>query len=198
MCGGKYSRCIHNIVLRLSVYKMYHGGIGMKKVARPLLWTLFVFYCLVLITVLFISRPERPSLSYADYFREYTNFIPFKTTESFLRGMWADIGRVLHGQETVGRGWIYYSINLAGNFVLFLPMGMMLPCLFARLNRFWKVTLTVLAMVVLVELTQGLLRVGSIDVDDLIFNLSGGMLGYGIIRLVGVSGVLRKTGITRL
>ena len=170
----------------------------MKKVARPLLWTLFVFYCLVLITVLFISRPERPSLSYADYFREYTNFIPFKTTESFLRGMWADIGRVLHGQETVGRGWIYYSINLAGNFVLFLPMGMMLPCLFARLNRFWKVTLTVLAMVVLVELTQGLLRVGSIDVDDLIFNLSGGMLGYGIIRLVGVSGVLRKTGITRL
>ena len=167
----------------------------MKKIVRPLLWSIFGLYCVVLITVLFISRPARPCLSYPEYFREYTNFIPFHTIASFVRGFWEDARNLLAGNEILGRGWGYYAVNLGVNFLLFLPMGMALPCLFPKLNRFWKVTLIVFGMVVLVELTQGLLRVGSIDVDDLIFNLSGAMLGYGMIKLVGRSGILRKMGV---
>ena len=167
----------------------------MRKIARPLLWALFALYCLVLIDVLFISRPVRPHLSYPDYFREYTNFIPFQTIGSFVKGLWNDMQSLLAGDAMLGRGWAYYVINLGGNFVLFLPMGMALPCLFKRLNRFWKVTLVIFGLILLAELTQGLLRVGSIDIDDLIFNLCGGMLGYGVAKLLGLSGLLRKIGI---
>ena len=42
-----------------------------------------------------------------------------------------------------------------------------------KLDNFWKVTLTVLGMVVMVETVQGILRVGSVDIDDVLFNVIG-------------------------
>jgi glycopeptide antibiotics resistance protein len=167
----------------------------MRKVVRSLLWVLFVFYCLILIDVLFISRPVRPHLSYPDYFKEYTNFIPFRTVGAFVQGFWNDLQCLLTGEPVLGRGWAYYVINLIGNFALFLPMGMALPFLIKKLDRFWKVTLVIFGLIVLVELMQGVLRVGSIDIDDLIFNLCGGMLGYGIVKLLGFTGLWRKLGL---
>ena len=169
----------------------------MKKIARPLLWIAFVIYCWVLIDVLFISRPVRPNLSYPEYFRQYTNFIPFKTIGEFVRGFLIDVGYLAEGSTMLSRGWIYYVVNLIGNFVLFLPMGMALPCLFQKLDRFWKVTLTIVGLVVLAELTQGVLRVGSIDVDDVIFNVGGGMLGYGIAVMLARAGLLHRAGIAK-
>ena len=171
------------------------GGVGMKRLVRPLLWGIFVVYCLVLINVLFIIRPVRPGLSYADYFREYTNFIPLKTIVDFARGFLTDIGWLPAEDTVLPRGWLYYLVNLIGNFVLFLPMGLALPCLFKKSDRFWKVTLIVAGLVILVELTQGLLRVGSIDVDDVIFNMCGGMLGYGVYKLLRIGGFWDKIGV---
>lgn len=71
-------------------------------------------------------------------------------------------------------------------------MGMALPCLFKKLNRFWKVILTVLGIVVLVEIVQGILRVGSIDIDDVIFNVVGAMIGYWVIIMPPVKKLLTK------
>ena len=91
----------------------------MKKFVRSFLWGVFILYCLVLINVLFITRPVRPSLSYADYFREYTNFVPFKTIIDFARGFLTDIGWLPEGDTVLPRGWLYYVVNLIGNFLLF-------------------------------------------------------------------------------
>ena len=89
-------------------------------------------------------------------------------------------------------------MNLLGNFVLFLPMGMLLPCLWEKLDRFWKVVLCVLGMVVLVEIAQGFLRVGSIDIDDVIFNVSGAAVGYGAIQIPIVKKLLYKVGALKI
>jgi glycopeptide antibiotics resistance protein len=35
------------------------------------------------------------------------------------------------------------------------------------------------------------LRVGIIDVDDVIFNVSGGMIGYGIIKIPFINKLLK-------
>jgi len=151
----------------------------MKKFARPALWTVFIIYCLVLVEVLFLSRGARSDYSYAEYMRQFTNFIPFKTIIEYVQ-------RYIDGYRNLS------VLNLLGNFVLFVPMGMALPCLSKRLNRFWKVTLTVLGMVVLVEIAQGLMRVGSIDIDDVIFNVVGAMVGYGIIAIPFIKTILVK------
>lgn len=149
----------------------------MKKVVRPIVWGVFVLYCLVLIYILFLSRGALTHYSFAQYFKQFTNFIPFKTIVEYIQ-------RYRDGFQNLS------VINLLGNFVLFLPMGMALPCLFQKLNRFWKVVLCVLAIVVSVELLQGLLRVGSVDIDDVIFNLCGAMLGYGSIKLPFIHNLL--------
>ena len=151
----------------------------MKKVIRPLIWTLFVIYCLALIHILFLSRPPMTFYSIPEYFKGFSNFIPFKTIIEYI--------------QKYGEGYQSLSfMNLAGNLFLFTPMGMGLPCLFKKVNRIWKMTLMVLAIVVLVEIAQVVLRVGSIDIDDVIFNVGGAMLGYGLIKIPLINKLLVK------
>ena len=156
----------------------------MKKIARPVLWTVFIFYCFILVYVLFLSRGTRVGFTYAEYMRRFTNFIPFKTIIEYVQ-------RYAHGY------WYLSTVNLLGNLALFVPMGMALPCLFKKLNRFWKVILTVLGMVVLVEIVQGILRVGSVDIDDVLFNVIGAMIGYGLIRLPFIYNFFRKINLIK-
>ena len=52
---------------------------------RPALWTAFGVYCFVLIYILFLSRGPMIHYSYAQYFRQFTNFIPFKTIIEYVQ-----------------------------------------------------------------------------------------------------------------
>ena len=156
----------------------------MKKVVRPMVWAFFGVYCFILIYVLFLSRGSRAHYPYAQYFRQFTNFIPFKTIIEYI--------------QRYNNGFRNLSIlNLLGNFVLFLPMGALLPCVIRKLDRFWKVTLTVLGMVVMVEIVQGILRVGSVDIDDVLFNVVGAMIGYGLIRLPFIYNFFKKINLIK-
>ena len=152
----------------------------MKKIVRPILWAVFGLYCLVLIYILFLNRGSRSHYSYAQYFQAFTNFIPLKTIVEYIQ-------RYSDGY------WRLSTVNLLGNLALFVPMGMAFPCVSKKLNRFWKVVLCVLGMVIMVEVMQGILRVGSIDIDDVIFNVSGAMIGYGIIKIPFINKLLVKT-----
>ena len=156
----------------------------MKKFARPVLWTIFIIYCFVLVYVLFLSRGTRDGFTFAEYMRRFTNFIPFKTIVEYVQ-------RYIDGYRNLS------VLNLLGNFVLFMPMGALLPCVIRKLDRFWKVNLTVLGMVVMVEIVQGILRVGSVDIDDVIFNVVGAMIGYGLIRLPFIYNFLKKINLIK-
>ena len=156
----------------------------MKKFARPILWTIFLIYCFVLVYVLFLSRGTRDGFTFTEYMRRFTNFIPFKTIIEYVQ-------RYIDGYRNLS------VLNLLGNFVLFMPMGVLLPCVIRKLDRFWKVTLTVLGMVVMVEIVQGILRVGSVDIDDVIFNVVGAMIGYGLIRLPFIYNFFKKINLIK-
>ena len=156
----------------------------MKKFARPVLWTIFIIYCFVLVYVLFLSRGTRDGFTFAEYMRRFTNFIPFKTIVEYVQ-------RYIDGYRNLS------VLNLLGNFVLFMPMGVLLPCVIRKLDRFWKVNLTVLGMVVMVEIVQGILRVGSVDIDDVLFNVVGAMIGYGLIRLPFIYNFFKKINLIK-
>ena len=156
----------------------------MKKMIRPALWTAFGIYCFILIYILFLSRGAMIHYSYAQYFRQFTNFVPFKTIIEYVQ-------RYHNGFRNLS------VINLLGNFVLFMPMGALLPCVIHKLDRFWKVTLTVLGMVVMVEIVQGILRVGSVDIDDVLFNVIGAMIGYGIIKIPFIFSFMKKINLIK-
>ena len=95
------------------------------------------------------------------------NFIPFKTILPYLLGE---------------KGFMIAVLNLAGNILLLVPIGFLVPLIYP--NMTWKKTL-VLAVVTgfALEGMQALLHVGIFDVDDLILNGLGVMAGYWLFMI---------------
>lgn len=156
-----------------------------KKTSRTVLWVVFAIYCLGLAWVLFLSREIRHGYTFVEYISKFSNFVPFRTI--FHYANISTIGSL----EFIGLSiW-----NVIGNLIMLLPLGAMLPCLFKHVDRFWKVVLVVIGTVVTIECAQLLLRVGVVDVDDLILNLSGAMIGYAIIKIPPISRGLLKIGV---
>ncbi|MFD3414182.1 VanZ family protein [Streptomyces cyaneofuscatus] len=69
-----------------------------------------------------------------------------------------------------------------GNVLLGVPFGLLLPFLVPRRLRMISMTLLTVAAMVLVELVQGALITGrAFDIDDVILNTSGALLGYFLL-----------------
>lgn len=68
-------------------------------------------------------------------------------------------------------------INIIGNIVMFMPIGFLIPLVYDKLNSYKKVVLFGFVTSLIIELTQLFLARGT-DVDDLILNTIGAVLGY--------------------
>ena len=66
--------------------------------------------------------------------------------------------------------------NIIGNIAIFLPLGAFLP-LFKKDKRVLMNFLIISGTSLLIELIQGLLAIGIFDIDDLILNSLGGLVG---------------------
>jgi len=95
------------------------------------------------------------------------NFIPFKTILPYLLGE---------------KGFMIAVLNLAGNILLLVPIGFLVPFIYP--NMTWKKTLVLaVATGFALEGMQALLHVGIFDVDDLILNGLGVMAGYWLFMI---------------
>ncbi len=146
----------------------------MKKKAYPKstpFWRfLFVVYGFLLLWLLF-DRPDRwgSQLSYAQQLRDNMNLIPFHTIGNY----WKVVSRMEFTPL-----FFHCVINLGGNIFLFIPIGYFLPRLWPVLRNFFLFLLTCTLAMILVELLQLVTLLGSLDIDDLILNLFGMVLGY--------------------
>lgn len=150
----------------------------MKFVVKVGLAVVFSFYLLVLtklILIKYLSIQEIIShftFTYEGMWNKH-NFIPFKT-----------IGYYLFFANDIN-----FSIrveNLIGNIVGFAPFGFMFPLLFAKFHGFKKVAIATFCLSLTFETLQLIFKFGSFDVDDLILNTIGGMLGYIPIKLASL------------
>ena len=71
-------------------------------------------------------------------------------------------------------------INLLGNIIGFIPFGILLPLLLKQARAFKKFFFYAISSIVLIELIQLLTLRGSFDIDDLILNMLGSLIGYMI------------------
>ncbi len=134
----------------------------------------FIGYIITLVGVLFFPiiydksvfiNPEanNPSI----------NIIPFNTVLSILE----------NDPSTFIR-------QVLGNIIIFIPMGFFLPVYISRLKRLKSCFFAVLSLTVIIELTQLLLdfilvkNYRCCDIDDVILNAIGGMIGYAIFSIV--------------
>jgi glycopeptide antibiotics resistance protein len=76
------------------------------------------------------------------------------------------------------------AANLIGNIVIFVPFGMLIPLVFG--GGWGRMLLLFVCAIVVLECSQFLLHRGSLDVDDLLLNVVGALIGYGILHVFRV------------
>lgn len=144
----------------------------MKKVFRLFMWILLILYSGVVLHLLLFGRGVITDASPWEHIATTSNFVPFKTISLQIR------------QYFVGENRGFALRNLGGNFFLLFPIGFLLPYLVPKINRFWKIALGMTAFILIAELLQALLCIGFFDVDDLIFNVIGGVCGYALLKVL--------------
>lgn len=75
-------------------------------------------------------------------------------------------------------------INFVGNVTMFIPVGIVYPIVYKGLNTYWKVIVAGVGLSLCIEMVQLPLD-RTVDIDDLIMNSFGYVIGYGIYLLVG-------------
>ena len=75
-------------------------------------------------------------------------------------------------------------INLIGNTAMFIPLGIVWPAVFKELDTHTKAIAAGVGTSLLIEILQLPFYVRCSDIDDLILNSTGYLLGYGIYLLV--------------
>ena len=76
--------------------------------------------------------------------------------------------------------------NLFGNVLIFLPFGFFMP-MASKHRSFLSTSFYSLALSLIVEISQLFMKVGCFDVDDLLLNTIGGMLGYIVFSICNVT-----------
>jgi glycopeptide antibiotics resistance protein len=75
-------------------------------------------------------------------------------------------------------------LNLIGNTAMFIPLGIVWPVAFQELNAHWKVIVAGFGVSLTIEVMQLPFFGRSTDIDDLILNTLGFLIGYGMYLLV--------------
>jgi len=124
-------------------------------------------------------------------------FVLFR--EVAAQGWWQHVLHRIHMKERINlrpfmmfKQFRWTSTQVLGNFVMLLPLGIFIPLLFPRLSGLFRVVFFCLLVSVSIELMQLVTSYRSTDIDDVILNTSGALIGYLIYKLM--STMIRKTG----
>jgi len=110
------------------------------------------------------------------YVQNSLNLVPFKTVLQFL-----------------SKGSFYqFMVNIAGNIVCLMPLGILLPLNFEKQRKTGVFLLTCVLIVSAVEILQFITLSGSCDIDDLILNVSGAFIVYLFTKNRKAFGFLKR------
>lgn len=144
----------------------------MKKIFKVVLIISFVIYLLALISLLFLGTRNFyvwDDVSFIEYIQFSSNFVPFQTISTYINALFD------------GSMNIDIPIkNLFGNLLMFFPMGIYLPYLAKKVNKLGTFTVSIIIFILSIEMIQVVTRLGSFDIDDLILNMVGALIGFGI------------------
>lgn len=133
----------------------------------------FMAYCALMLWLLFDRPGYMEGIPYWEQVAQQLNLIPFRTLRLFAGLL--DSARPVYVRAAI--------INLGGNIIMFIPLGLLLPRVFPKCTSLPRVLLATAAIITAVELLQLFTLVGSCDIDDLILNTLGAGLGYGLHKI---------------
>src|SRR5699024_8556882 len=130
---------------------------------------LFVLYLILLIYFLFFAE-------------EMGRNPQMRQGYSYNLTLFKEIRRSYEHREIIGYRALF--LNIFGNVLAFMPFGFFLPMIWKRTDRLFLTAVFSFLMSLCVETVQLVSRVGSFDVDDLLLNTIGGVLGFLAYRLL--------------
>lgn len=95
------------------------------------------------------------------------NIVPFRTMKNYIKYS----------------GFLHTLTNIFGNILIFIPYGILLPEIFPKYRKMTKVFLLSFVTSFFVEFIQFFIG-RSVDIDDLILNVFGSIIGYLIWKKV--------------
>lgn len=122
--------------------------------------------------------------SLIDYIRFNCNFIPFKTIFYYVTCFFS---------EEINRSIVIE--NLVGNFMMFMPTGLLFPAIFTKQKKWFCFLITIVLILIGIEVVQLVFRLGTFDIDDFILNMTGACLVYGIIKVEIIKRFLNRAKI---
>ena len=137
-----------------------------EKKARTLGKVLFVLYIGFLIYFLFLS----------DWYGRKGVMDEYRYNLELFK----EIRRFIVYREQLGAFAVFS--NLFGNILIFVPFGFFIA-MASSSRSFFKALFNSLGLSLCVEILQLVTRVGSFDVDDILLNTIGGMLGYIVFMI---------------
>lgn len=81
----------------------------------------------------------------------------------------------------------FWIRQFVGNLLLLLPVGLLGPIAFPLLNGWARVSLVAFALSVAIEVAQLWIPNRMADVDDVLLNVAGALLGYAILSVARVA-----------
>lgn len=102
------------------------------------------------------------------------NFVLFRTIQIYLAN--------LESPFWVGQ--------LIGNLLLLLPVGLLGPIAFPAMNGWVRVFGVAIVLSVAIELAQLQIPNRSADVDDMLVNVVGALIGYALFRVLRLGSIL--------
>lgn len=155
---------------------------------KKILKMVFFIYFLVLLKVIVFKYPIRQLMEITRTWEkdvileglDTANFTLFRTIKMYIR-YW---GR-LNSFE-----------NLVGNVVCFVPFGFLLPFLHEESRHWWVLLINAFLLVCGIELFQLITAFGAFDVDDILLNCAGAVLGFWMFAFLRSRGK-KRNGIAR-
>ncbi|NIK21696.1 VanZ family protein [Paenibacillus lupini] len=135
-----------------------------ERVIQVCLYVVFICYLFLLIKIFFLSRVSISELFNNDRtLVRSINLIPFDSIGEYISGSSVNLKR-------------FAFANVVGNILILIPFGVYLPLL-RNNKRVMNNLLFIFIVSLFVEIIQGILGIGTADIDDIILNCIGGCIG---------------------
>lgn len=131
-------------------------------------YLLFIVY-LILLVYMILLKSGTAALIARGLTQKSINLIPFRTILGYLSG-----------QEGINVS----LTNILGNIISFGPLGFFIPLLFNENKGIFKTFIISFLVSFVFEFAQYQFNLGSCDIDDLILNILGAILGFIVYKFI--------------
>lgn len=156
------------IIFRFLKLKKSNGDINYKKES---LYLIFVCYIVGLFNLVLVPRNFWDIIWYNIFYNFNEN--PFAGIFDFSYNFIPTIYKIIIGEYTLDN---WGKAMIVGNFLIFIPMGIMLPLVFKNINK-KNIFVIAILITLLIEILQPIVG-RSFDIDDIIMNFIGSIIGY--------------------